>query len=1142
MAVPAYAQAVSRSPYPHSDRELLTRIGRAAGGKAGYKQLVRELGLGGGRERRLLLEQLTRMVARGDLQRLEDELWAVPKRSAESAGHSNTRSTQAATGRSRATQSLEQQNGPARGGRERLQGGRLDLHRDGFGFVRPQAITAPGAKEGPKAQASPGRPGEQDIFIPPNALHGAMHGDLVLVDEDPPARDGRRSGRIARVLTRRNPTIVGIFHYARPMGGRRSFAFTDHAGDAQSNLVQPLDERLGGPILIAQGAEIPTQGLVLHRTLGAKVQPTADTAPRQPVTRQSGSALDAVAAASAKPDRAENDSQPLDPRPLEGMAVEVEVTSFAQPGRPAQGRVIEVLGPPDAFGVDVEIVIRKHAIPHTFPAHVLAEAEERAEETAAALPPDELAYREDFRGLAIVTIDGETARDFDDAVLVRSLPSGHTELQVHIADVGWYVRDGSALDTEARVRGTSVYFPDRAVPMLPHALSSGICSLLPHQDRLVLSCIMKIDTEGEIVDYRVAEGIIRSARRMTYTSVQQCLNASPEAAEWNEAATGRSPRHDAEMLHQSDDGSHIRKNDKKTKDTEDVELSPSEHGLQDSVGSDQRKSKGKTPVTPQATTEDELERERIGLEQPELPEAFDRMLELALRLNRKRVRRGSIDFDLPEPVVEFDADSNMKAIVRSERGWAHRLIEEFMLSANECVATWLTAQGIPSLYRIHEMPDPKRIVEFEETAAGFGQTLGIGTLPVRRVTMKSDRREAQRQASKRRDARAPQSHEIPASIPVTPQMYQRLVRRIQGKPEERILAYLMLRSLKQARYAEKNEGHFALASPCYTHFTSPIRRYPDLIVHRLLRTMLRRGANPKGGALHSGDPQPWAVALAQAQGSHAAAALGRTAEATRSPSPTAELRQRGGSEPVAFVGKRQKANRAGRIGWSGGETPVFVDENSAAENSADRSSDAPLPAEKTETSALQQQHALNEPDALQELNVRSAEPISAEELSDIAVESSQAERRAADAERELIEWKKIKFMADKVGDDFRGIILSVTKFGFFVELDDIFIEGLVPLGSLVGDLYSFRDADRSICGMHTGHCFRAGDRVAVLLDRIDRQQRRLQFALLPGTEPAAVAGVRSSRGGKSEAKKLRATEKRKAKPAGKAKARKRKRG
>jgi ribonuclease R len=417
-------------------------------------------------------------------------------------------------------------------------------------------------------------------------------------------------------------------------------------------------------------------------------------------------------------------------------------------------------------------------------------------------------------------------------------------------------------------------------------------------------------------------------------------------------------------------------------------------------------------------------------------EAFDAMLELALRLNAKRVRRGSIDFDLPEPVVEFDPDGNMKAIVRSERGWAHRLIEEFMLSANECVATWLEQQGIASIYRIHEMPDPKRIVDFEETASGFGHSLGIGNLPVKKFTMKADRRDSRQRSARGRDSRPAQQHEVPELIPVTPQMYQRLVKRISGTPEERILAYLMLRSLKQARYAEKNVGHFALASPSYTHFTSPIRRYPDLIVHRLLRSMLRRGADARGGAIRSDDAQPWSGEFAK--------------------------------------------SRRGDV-------------------------DGPMPPE---------------------------------ELNDIAVESSQSERRAADAERELIEWKKMRFMEDKVGDDFAAVVLSCTKYGFFVELDDMFIEGLVPIASLAGDYYTFRDTDRTIVGSRTGHVFSLGQKVHVILDRIDRQQRRLQFALLPGTEPKANTGASSIRSGKTEAKKARANEKKKL--SGKAKPRQRK--
>jgi len=528
---------------------------------------------------------------------------------------------------------------------------------------------------------------------------------------------------------------------------------------------------------------------------------------------------------------------------------------------------------------------------------------------------------------------------------------------------------------------------------------------------LVLSCVMEIDARGEIVGYRVAEGVIRSVRRMTYTSVQSCLNASPR---WEKKRL------------------EIR---------------------------DQR-----SPVTPEPTAEDFAERERVGVEQPELLGSVDAMLELALRLNAKRVRRGAIDFDLPEPVVEFDPDGNMKAIVRSERGWAHRLIEEFMLSANECVATWLESQGIASIYRIHEMPDPKRIVDFEETAAGFGHSLGIGNLPVRKLTMKTDRRDSQRRGARGGDARKPQSHEIPESIPVTPQMYQKLVRRISGTPEERILAYLMLRSLKQARYAEKNEGHFALASPSYTHFTSPIRRYPDLIVHRLVRAMLRRGSSPVGGAIRSDDAQPWGgKAGIREQG------LGIRKGAA------------GGHRALPLM-PQKRGHEWGTQDGAGAEESQYGGLSTAAQKRASGRDDSRGGGKSGVES-----------------------PIAPEELNDIAVECSQTERRAADAERELIEWKKMKFMADRIGEDFHAVVLSCTKYGFFVELEDMFIEGLVPLQSLVGDHYTFRDTDRTIVGARTGHMFGIGQKVEVILDRIDRQQRRLQFALLPGTEPKGTS-------------------------------------
>jgi ribonuclease R len=822
-----------------TDRELLRRIERSPGQRAGYKQLVHELGLGGGRERRMLVEQLDRLAARGELVKSDRDHWALP---------------QAAS-------------------RNHLVAGRLDVHRDGFGFVRPEA-----------RQAS----GDDDIFIAPNEMNGAMQGDQVLVELAPPRADGRQSGRIARVLNRRNPTVVGIFHYA----------LQEHS---PGNYVTPLDERVTQPILIPFGLEraleqAPASGMSTpHRVLGSTAQP----------------GLDATSG-------------------LEGMVVDVEITDWPTGTRGARGRVIEILGREGDFGVDVEIVIRKHHLPHVFPPGVLAEAR-----SAAHLDGAEANRRRDFRQLPIVTIDGETARDFDDAVFVRQHggAEGTWELQVHIADVAQYVVPASALDLEARLRGTSVYFPDRAVPMLPQELSSDICSLRPGEDRLVLSCIMMIDPEGEIRSYEVTQGVIRSASRMTYTQVHAIIAGDP------------------------------------------------------------------------------LVREQFA---PLVPE-FERMYELARLLNRKRQRRGSIDFDLPEPVIEFDSQGAMQSIVRSERSWANRLIEEFMLSANECVASWLQNLEVPSLYRIHEKPEPRRVVEFESVAAGFGYSLGLGPLPVKRVTMKSDRREQRgRGAGHGHPAKV---HEIPEDIAVTPRMYQQLALKIAGKPEERILAHLMLRSLRQARYSEKNEGHFALAAPCYTHFTSPIRRYPDLIVHRIAKAVLASGVSGMG-------------------------VPAKPATHKKPARPAEDLYEEG--------------------------------------------------------------------------------PISEVELAAIAHESSQAERRAADAERELIEWKKVKFMQDRLGDEFDAMILSITKYGCFVELDSLFIEGLVPIMSLQGDHYTFRENTRQIMGEHSGRRYSMGDRVRVILDRVDSVQRRLQFAMVEEVAPVRLShpkktktGVKSSGSGKS---------------------------
>jgi ribonuclease R len=831
------------------DRELLRRIARSTGQKAGYKQLVRELSLGGGMHRRLLLEQLARLTARGALVKLDREHWSIPR---------------AVTGTG--------------GTRDNLAAGRLDLHRDGYGFVRPNARQATGQDRGPRGQVL-ARGVEEDIFIPPPEINGAMHGDQVLVEVEPPKADGRRMGRIVRVLERRNPTVVGIFHYAR-------------SDRQQGHNVAPFDERMTQQILIPFGQEIPEAGEATpHRVLGAEAV--------------SGTAHDN----------------------LEGLVVDAEITSWPTPTRPPIGRVIEVLGDPDDFGVDVEMMIRKHQLPRMFPEKVLAQAR-----AVAHLDLSEVSRRRDFRELPIVTIDGETAKDFDDAVLVTERADGGYELQVHIADVAEYVRAGTDLDLEARLRGTSVYFPDRAIPMLPQELSTDICSLRPGEDRLVLSCLMQLDSGGRIESYEIVEGVIRSAARMTYTDVHSILEGD--------------------------------------------------------VGT----------------------RERYAALVPN----FERMRKLAGLMNQRRSERGSIDFDLPEPVIEFDENGQMRGVTKSERTWANRLIEEFMLAANECVATWLEDLGVPSIYRIHEKPEARRVVQFEELAAAFGYSLGLGALPVRQIQTRGDRRDAQR------SGRNVRTYEVPEDIAVTPRMYQKLAARIEGKPEERILSYLMLRSLRQARYSEINEGHFALAAPSYTHFTSPIRRYPDLIVHRITKALLGEGVRGEGVVEDGRHSSPWTHPNEALAGLH--------------------------------VTKPRKVVSAAFAG----EPPI--------------------------------------PEA---------------ELAAIAEETSLTERRAAEAERELVEWKKVRFMQDRVGEEFAALVLNPTKYGLFVELTDMFVEGLVPIDTLRDDRYTFRENTHEIIGERWGRKFRAGDRCQVILDRILAQERRLQFSIveegipLTGKRPAA---------------------------------------
>jgi ribonuclease R len=531
-----------------------------------------------------------------------------------------------------------------------------------------------------------------------------------------------------------------------------------------------------------------------------------------------------------------------------GEMVTVEITRWPTPARGPVGRVVEVLGDINDPGVDTEIILRKHAIPDEHSEEAITEARR----LGTTVKERDIRGRTDFRDRLVVTIDGEHARDFDDAISIERLKNGNFWLGVHIADVSHYVAEGSALDAEAFERGTSVYFPERAVHMFPAELATGVCSLNPHVDRLVQSCLMEVNKRGDVVRYEIHDGVIRSTERMTYTAVNAIL-------------TERDP--------------------------------------------------------------ETIERYR------ELVPMFELMRDLFQILNARRKRRGSVDFDLPEPEVILDAEGLIANIVASERNIAHRIIEEFMLLANETVARHLESNDMPALYRIHEPPDPVKVMQFEAFISTLGYTLGA-----------------------------------PPTGP-KPMHFQKLVDRIRGTPEERPIALLMLRTMQKARYDSLNVGHFGLAAETYTHFTSPIRRYPDLVVHRLLR----------------------------------------------------ELR-----------------------------------------------------------------HTRVTDERKEELS---------EDLPEIGRHTSEMERRADEAERELIQWKKVRFMADKVGDVFEGYITGVASFGLFVELIEHYVEGMVHVSSMADDYYRYSETTHTLFGENTKKKYRLGDKVTVQVIRVDLEKRQIDLGL-----------------------------------------------
>ena len=531
-----------------------------------------------------------------------------------------------------------------------------------------------------------------------------------------------------------------------------------------------------------------------------------------------------------------------------GDIVSAEIIAYPLRNRPPEGRINRVIGKPGDPGIDSELIIEQYALPVQFSRETIREAESIPQQVTPAMRKG----RKDLRELPTVTIDGETARDFDDAISIERIKSGY-RLRVHIADVAHYVKEDTVLNEEAYERGTSVYLPDRAIPMLPEALSNGICSLNPNVDRLTLTCEMDISPSGEILAYDIYESVINSNERMTYTAVREIL-----------------------------------------------------------------------------TDKDPVQRKRYSALQAE----FDLMEELMNILRTKRAKRGSIDFDLPEPQIVLDLQGRMTDIIRAERNMAHQIVEEFMLAANETTAHHIENKKAPFIYRIHEEPAEDKLADLAEFLATLGITL-------------------------------------PGAGKIKPLNLQKALAKAKGTPEEILINTVLLRTMKQARYSEKNEGHFGLAAETYTHFTSPIRRYPDLIVHRILKADIR-----------------------------------------------------GKLKDTAYTDKL------------------------------------------------------------------------AETLPEAAAHCSRRERTAMEAERDVVAMLKLRFMEDKLGEEYDGLITGVLQFGLFVQLRELFVEGLVHVSTLTGDYYHYIEKLHCLRGERSKRTYRIGDAIRVRVDRVDTIRKRIDFSII----------------------------------------------
>ncbi len=582
----------------------------------------------------------------------------------------------------------------------------------------------------------------------------------------------------------------------------------------------------------------------------------------------------------------------------DGEFVVVKLTQFPREHHKASGEVLEVLGDVGKPGLEIDVALRTHDIPNEWPPEVTA----AMKQYPARVDGDrEKGARIDLRQLPFVTIDGEDAKDFDDAVCCERVRGKGFTLYVAIADVSHYVQVNTPLDTEAQLRGNSVYFPGHVVPMLPEHLSNGLCSLKPKEDRLVMVCEMAISQAGVIESYCFYEGIIYSQARLTYTEVAAMLQA---------------PKTDSEIL----------------------------------MG------------------------QRISAKYQELLPHLKNLYALYKQLLQARMQRGALDFETVETRIVFSEKRRIKEIIPVERNDAHRLIEECMLCANVATAELLQKAKLPALYRVHEGPSADKL----EKLYDFLRGIGIG---------------------------------INRKAKPTPQDYRLILDKLKDRPDRHLLQTLVIRSLMQAVYQPVNLGHFGLGFEAYTHFTSPIRRYPDLMVHRALRFLIR---NPK-----------------QLEG----------------------VRRAGKAEPLKLA-------------------DIY-------------------PYKQADLELLGQQLSLTE-------------------------------RRADAATYDVLNWLKCEYMQDKIGEEFVGIVTRVTNFGLFVELTDVYVEGLVHVTALTNDYYHFDSASQTLTGEHSGLCFRLGAQVRVVVSRVDLDERKIDLNLLDSPGSKGVGGRalpnRSKAGGKDQGK------------------------